>query len=94
MVTRAVSQAIATRPRNRFPDKLRDYVRRTFEDCRLGAWLAVETELKRIITGAFNEQVVWSLDWDRVPLPQESLATKAFKAARDKGNTVPDAGVP
>lgn len=77
--------------KTRFPDKLREYVRRTFEDCRLEAWPEVETELKKIITDAFNEQVVWSLDWDRMQLPQERLAIKAHGAALDEEKNIPDA---
>lgn len=72
--------------RTRFPEKLRGYARRAFESCQPEAWAEVEIELKKIIIEAFNDQVVWSLDWDRVPLPQERWATKA----RDSFVSVPD----
>lgn len=70
-------QPFTSTPRARFPEKLRGYVRRTFENCRLEVWAEVEVELKRIIIEAFNDQVVLNLDWDEVPLPHEVMATKA-----------------
>lgn len=44
----------------------------------------MEVELKRIITDAFNEKVVWSLEWDKMPLPQEILATKRIADRKEK----------
>lgn len=44
----------------------------------------MEVELKRIITDAFNEKVVWSLEWDKMPLPQEILATKRIADKKEK----------
>lgn len=67
-----------------FPDKLKQYVARTFEDCPPESKADVEVELKRIITDAFNEKVVWSLEWDKMPLPQEILATKRIADKKEK----------
>lgn len=67
-----------------FPDKLKQYVARTFEDCPPEFKADVEVELKRIITDAFNEKVVWSLEWDKMPLPQEILATKRIADKKEK----------
>lgn len=67
-----------------FPDKLKQYVARTFEDCPPESKADVEVELKRIITDAFNEKVVWSLEWDKMPLPQEILATKRVADRKEK----------
>ncbi|KAL0638426.1 hypothetical protein Q9L58_002569 [Maublancomyces gigas] len=67
-----------------FPDKLKQYVARTFEDCPPESKADVEVELKRIITDAFNEKVVWSLEWDKMPLPQEILATKRIADRKEK----------
>lgn len=67
-----------------FPDKLKQYVARTFEDCPPESKPEVEVELKRIITDAFNEKVVWSLEWDKMPLPQEILATKRIADKKEK----------
>jgi hypothetical protein len=55
---------------------LKQYVARTFEDVSPEDKKDVEAELKRIITDAFNEKVVWSIDWDKMPLPQVILAKK------------------
>lgn len=51
----------------------------------------MEKELKKIITDASNEQVVWSLDWDRMPLPQERLAAKAYEVTCCGEKNVPGA---
>lgn len=71
-------------PKTQFPDKLKDYVARTFEDCPPDEKVAVELELKRIITDAFNEKVVWSLEWDKMPLPQTILARKKVTAKEEQ----------
>lgn len=64
------AQANNNNNRTTFPDKLKQYVARTFEDCSLEAKPEVEAELKRIITDAFNEKIVWTVDWDNMALPQ------------------------
>ncbi|CCX09753.1 Similar to THP3 homolog C2A9.11c; acc. no. Q1MTP1 [Pyronema omphalodes CBS 100304] len=56
-----------------FPDPLKQYVARTFENIAEADKKDVEIELKRIITDAFNEKVVWSINWDEMPLPQVIL---------------------
>jgi len=42
----------------------------------------VEAELKRIITDAFNEKVVWTVNWDDMPLPQVVMAKRKAQQAR------------
>ncbi|KAL7275893.1 hypothetical protein RUND412_001136 [Rhizina undulata] len=65
--------------KTQFPDKLKQYVARTFEDCPQEDKPEVESELKRIITDAFNAKVVWTVDWDIMPMPQETLAKRRTK---------------
>lgn len=72
--------------RTTFPDKLKQYVARTFEDCTEEDKPQVEVELKRIITDAFNEKVVWTVDWDKMPLPQQFIANKRVEA-KQSGRT-------
>jgi hypothetical protein len=48
----------------------------------------VEAELKRIITDAFNEKVVWSIDWDKMPLPQTILAKKRAAQKQERTPTI------
>ena len=86
-----VSASAAAASRTTFPDPLKQYVARTFEDVEPEDKKDVEAELKRIITDAFNEKVVWSIDWDNMPLPQSIMAKrraaeKQEKAAAKKAN--------
>lgn len=67
--------------RTTFPDKLKQYVARTFEDCPEDKKPEVEVELKRIITEAFNEKVVWTIDWDNMLLPQALIAKRKQEEA-------------
>lgn len=39
----------------------------------------MEAELKRVITEAVEGRVVWSLEWDRMPLPQVELARRRIE---------------
>ncbi|KAJ6258489.1 hypothetical protein Dda_6531 [Drechslerella dactyloides] len=55
--------------RTQFPDALKAYVARTFEDCPTENKAEVEVALKRIITEAFENQTVWVTDWATYPLP-------------------------
>ena len=72
--------------RTTFPDPLKQYVARTFEDVSPEDKKDVEAELKRIITDAFNEKVVWSIDWDKMPLPQVILARKRAAQGRERSS--------
>jgi hypothetical protein len=71
-------------PRTTFPDKLKQYVARTFEDCSPQEKPEVEAELKRIITDAFNEKVVWTIEWEKMPLPQAILAKKKAQEKEER----------
>ncbi|EPS41669.1 hypothetical protein H072_4435 [Dactylellina haptotyla CBS 200.50] len=55
--------------RTQFPDALKAYVARTFEDCPAESKAEVEIALKKIITEAFENESVWSIDWATYPLP-------------------------
>lgn len=55
--------------RTQFPDALKAYVARTFEDCPAESKPEVEIALKKIITDAFESDTVWSIDWANHPLP-------------------------
>src|SRR5690606_29277613 len=57
---------------------------RTFEDCSLEEKPEVEAELKRIITDAFNEKIVWSVDWDNMALPQAIMANRKAAEREEK----------
>ncbi|KAL7267206.1 hypothetical protein RUND412_010215 [Rhizina undulata] len=65
--------------KTQFPDKLKQYMARTFEDCPQEDKPEVESELKKIITDAFNAEVVWKVNWDMQPMPQETLAKRRTK---------------
>ena len=41
----------------------------------------MEAELKRIITDAVNEKVVWTVSWDDMPLPQVVMAKRKAQQA-------------
>ncbi|KAI5776382.1 SAC3/GANP/Nin1/mts3/eIF-3 p25 family-domain-containing protein [Geopyxis carbonaria] len=88
--TTTSQQSSPTMPRTTFPDKLKAYVARTFEDCPLDAKPEVEAELKRIITNAFNEKIVWTVDWEEMPLPQVMLATRKAAEKQDKSRATSD----
>ncbi|KAH0608639.1 uncharacterized protein H6S33_001773 [Morchella sextelata] len=75
--TQASAESPSSGQKTTFPDKLKQYVARTFEDCPPESKSEVEVELKRIITDAFNQKVVWTIEWDNMPLPQHVLAKKA-----------------
>ncbi|KAF8252987.1 hypothetical protein K440DRAFT_642997 [Wilcoxina mikolae CBS 423.85] len=85
-MTSPVSQSNTSR--TTFPDPLKQYVARTFEDVSPEDKKDVEAELKRIITDAFNEKVVWSIDWDKMPLPQTILAKKRAAQKQDRTPTI------
>lgn len=70
--------------RTTFPDKLKQYVARTFEDCSAEAKPEVEAELKRIITDAFNEKIVWTVDWDNMHLPQVIMKNRKAAEREEK----------
>ncbi|KAF3938933.1 hypothetical protein ABW19_dt0201481 [Dactylella cylindrospora] len=55
--------------RTQFPDALKAYVARTFEDCPAENKAEVEVSLKKIITDAFENGSVWTIDWATYPLP-------------------------
>ncbi|KAF3161421.1 hypothetical protein TWF106_006176 [Orbilia oligospora] len=55
--------------RTQFPDALKAYVARTFEDCPSENKAEVEVSLKKIITDAFENKSVWTIDWATHPLP-------------------------
>ncbi|KAK6337761.1 hypothetical protein TWF696_001241 [Orbilia brochopaga] len=55
--------------RTQFPDALKAYVARTFEDCPTENKAEVEVALKKIITEAFENGSVWTIDWATYPLP-------------------------
>ncbi|KAK6356682.1 hypothetical protein TWF718_001022 [Orbilia javanica] len=55
--------------RTQFPDALKAYVARTFEDCPSENKAEVEVSLKKIITDAFENETVWTIDWATYPLP-------------------------
>ncbi|KAF3922969.1 hypothetical protein ABW20_dc0102418 [Dactylellina cionopaga] len=55
--------------RTQFPDALKAYVARTFEDCPSETKAEVEIALKKIITEAFENESVWTIDWATYPLP-------------------------
>ncbi|KAK6509861.1 hypothetical protein TWF481_004590 [Arthrobotrys musiformis] len=55
--------------RTQFPDALKAYVARTFEDCPSENKAEVEVSLKKIITDAFENETVWTIDWATHPLP-------------------------
>ncbi|EWC47240.1 hypothetical protein DRE_03359 [Drechslerella stenobrocha 248] len=55
--------------RTQFPDALKAYVARTFEDCPTETKAEVEVALKKIITEAFENESVWTIDWATYPLP-------------------------
>lgn len=67
--------------KTQFPDALKAYVARTFENCPLEQKPEVEKALKGIITDVFERNVVWETDWDNFPLP----------AAKQVNGTPPDA---
>jgi hypothetical protein len=73
-----------TATRTTFPDPLKKYVARTFEDVSAEEKKDVEAELKRIITNAFNDKLVWSIDWDNMPLPQSILAKRRAEERHSK----------
>jgi len=68
--------------RTTFPEALKKYVARTFEDVLPEEKKDVEAELKRIITDAFNEKVVWTVHWDDMPLPQVIIARRRAQQTR------------
>jgi hypothetical protein len=72
--------------RTTFPDPLKKYVARTFEDVSQEDRKDVEAELKRIITDAFNQKVVWTVDWDTMPLPQTVLAKKRAQMKQERSS--------
>ncbi|KAK6531656.1 hypothetical protein TWF694_002833 [Orbilia ellipsospora] len=67
--------------RTQFPDALKAYVARTFEHCPSENKSEVEVALKKIITEAFENQTVWSIDWATHPLP-----TAARRASVDSSD--------
>ncbi|KAK6333862.1 hypothetical protein TWF730_004045 [Orbilia blumenaviensis] len=75
------SQPSPSARRTQFPDALKAYVARTFQDCPTENRTDVEVDLKKIITDAFENQTVWTIDWATHPLPA---------AARRKSTTNSD----
>lgn len=64
-----------------FPPQLKSYVARAFEHIEADEREAVEKQLKKIITDAHEQDVIWTLDWDNMPLPQAMLRSQAQGAS-------------
>lgn len=55
-----------------WPQSLRDWVRRAFDNCQDTSKEVLHETLKKIITDAQEKGELWSRDWANVPLPGES----------------------
>ena len=52
----------------RRPDSLKKWVGRAFARCKDSNWSEVEKAMKQTITDAFEQDEVWEIDWDTMPL--------------------------
>jgi len=71
------------RPKTQWPDSLKKFVGRCFQDVEDNdpEKLAVEQELKKLITQAFEEDRVWEEDWDNKEL--EILAKRKLQVGKN-----------
>lgn len=72
-MTPAPIQTSSAKKKTEFPQKLKNYVARAFENLPEGEKNEVEKELKDIITDAFDKDIVWKIDWDSMELPQDRI---------------------
>ncbi|QSL67178.1 hypothetical protein MERGE_001567 [Pneumocystis wakefieldiae] len=64
----ASSSHVPERKKTQWPDSLKEFVGRCFENCSDKDRPSIEKELKEIITKAFEDDTVFSIDWDKIEL--------------------------
>lgn len=67
-----------------WPDSVRRYVQRSFIPANLDATVSreeMEAKLKETITQANEQGVMYTLDWDAMPLPQHMIRDERARAA-------------
>ncbi|KAF8441853.1 SAC3/GANP/Nin1/mts3/eIF-3 p25 family-domain-containing protein [Terfezia claveryi] len=83
-------QASAGKKKTEFPQKLKSYVARAFENLPDEEKNEVEEELKDIITEAFDRDVVWKIDWDKLDLPQQRIRRRKMYGKTDSDIVMKD----
>lgn len=66
--TEETSSSVPARKKIQWPDSLKEFVGRCFENCSDKDRPFIEKELKDIITKAFEDDTVFSIDWDKIEL--------------------------
>jgi SAC3 family protein LENG8/THP3 len=69
-----------------WPAPVRNYVQRSFEPGRMDPDVAradMEAKLKETISSATERNVLYTLDWDNLPLPQEMIRQERARAAQE-----------
>ncbi|KAG4304408.1 hypothetical protein PORY_002118 [Pneumocystis oryctolagi] len=66
------------RKKIQWPDSLKEFVGRCFENCSDKDRPFIEKELKEIITKAFEDDTVFSIDWDKIELKTLKKQKKQF----------------
>ncbi|KAH8146608.1 uncharacterized protein LAJ45_09291 [Morchella importuna] len=66
-----------TRPGYSYNQSTQTQTQASTESPSSGQKTTFPDKLKQIITDAFNQKVVWTIEWDNMPLPQHVLAKKA-----------------
>lgn len=62
--------------KGQWPPKLKAFVERAFDRCTEDAErVAMEGELKKVITNAIQEGSLWQIDWDKEVLPKKEKET-------------------
>ncbi|KTW26182.1 hypothetical protein T552_03073 [Pneumocystis carinii B80] len=64
----ASSSQPPARKKTQWPDSLKEFVGRCFKNCSDKDRPSIEKELKEIITKAFEDDTVFSIDWDKIEL--------------------------
>ncbi|KAF8416156.1 SAC3/GANP/Nin1/mts3/eIF-3 p25 family-domain-containing protein [Tirmania nivea] len=76
-------QASAGKKKTEFPQDLKNYVARAFENLPDAEKNEVEKELKDIITDAFDKDIVWKINWDNLDLPQQRIKRRKMYGQAD-----------
>ncbi|KAG5518849.1 hypothetical protein PMAC_002380 [Pneumocystis sp. 'macacae'] len=75
------------RKKIQWPDSLKEFVGRCFENCSDKDRPFIEKELKEIITKAFEDDTVFSIDWDKIELNALKKERKQFNEYFQKSKT-------
>lgn len=71
-----------------WPQSLRDWVRRAFDNCQDTSKEALHETLKKVITDAQEKGELWSRDWANAPLPGESPPKKPLWTSYSRSGPV------